>query len=191
MKLFLKAVMISLIVMFSSFVVIVFSIFLFNGLILSSNAPKAIRLLVQAVAPPEDLYSYLVIQDLDISEKGLIKRFEFKNKYAGWHEAGIVLDNFPDDLYFKPLSQRYNLKLKMKVNFYFQNTLILSHVIENEYHPFLGRRGNGFSLTSYDSPNDLPLNKLITCEVIIIAPDKELSIAYGPVRFYISKESDK
>ena len=142
-------------------------------------------------APPKDLYDLLIKEELDISKKGLIKRFEFKNKYAGRHDGGVLLDRFTNDLYFVPLSQRYQLKLKMEVNFFVQNSLILSRVVADEYSPFVGvRKGSGFSFFIYECPKDLPVNKLITCEVIVIEPDSTLNTFYGPVRFYIKKNWD-
>jgi len=175
----------------SILVLTVLAIFILNKSILSSNAPDVMKLIVLAVAPPKDLYDYLINEELDISKKGFTKKFEFKNKYVGRHGVGILLDKFTDDLYFVPLSQRHNLKLKMEVNFYVQNSLILSHVVENKYSPFIGRKWSGFYFFTYDSPKDLPLDKLITCEVKVIEPDRTLNATYGPARFYINKMSDK
>ncbi|MEW6089287.1 MAG: hypothetical protein AB1498_13400 [bacterium] len=164
---------------------------LFNKSILSFNAPKSIRLFVQAIATPKDFYNYLINEELDITKKGLIKRIEFKNKYTGKYDVGVLLDKMSDEIYFKPLSERYNLKLKIQIDFYLQNSLILSYFIENKYDPFIGRNDNGFSFFTYECPKDLAISKLITCELRIIEPDDELYNTYGPVKFYIRKMSDK
>ncbi len=185
------SVMSSVAILLSISLLIVLAILLLNRTILKSDFPKAIRLFVMAFAPPKDLYDDLINEELDISKKGLIKRFEFKNKYAGRHDVGILLDKFTDDLYFKPLSQRYALKLKMEVNFYVQNSRVLSRVVENKYDPFIGRTSKGFSFITYDSPKDLPLDNLIICEVKVVEPDITLNTAYGPARFYVKKMSDK
>lgn len=176
-------------VLVSILILIVLAILLFNGW--SSTTPKTMRRFMQALAPPKDLYDYLINESLDISEKGLTKRFEFRNKYPGRHDIGILLAKFSDDLYFRPLSQRHILKLKMEVNVYSQDALILSRVVENKYDPFIGRKGNGFSFITYESPRDLPIDKLIICEVKVLEPDDQLNTTYGPVRFYIRKMSDK
>jgi hypothetical protein len=178
-------------VLLSILVLTVLAIFILNKSILSSNAPDAMKLIVLAVATPKDFYDYMINEELDISNKGFTKRFEFKNKYVGRHSVGILLDKFTDDLYFVPLSQRYNLKLIMEVDFYTQNSLFLSHVVENKYSPFIGHKLSGFSFFTYDCPKDLPLDKIITCEVKVIEPDSTLNAAYGPARFYIKKMSDK
>jgi hypothetical protein len=164
---------------------------LLNKIILSSEAPKALRLFIMAVAPPNDLYDFLIKEEIDLSEKNSIRHYEFKNKYTGTHDVGILLKKFSADQYFKPISQRYDLKLKLQVNFYMQNRLLLSRVAEHKYDPFLGLNGNGFSFFYYECPEDLPLNKLITCEIQIIEPDSKLLADYGPVSFYIRKMSDK
>jgi hypothetical protein len=184
-------VMSSIGVLLSVLVLTVLALFILNKSILSSNAPDVMKLIVLAVAPPKDFYDYLINEELNVSTKGFTKRFMFKNKYVGRHIVGILLDKFTDDLYFVPIVQRYNLKLIMEVNFYTQNSLILSHLVENKYSPFIGRKWSGFSFFTYDCPKDLPLDKLITCEVKVIEPDSTLNAAYGPARFYINKTSDK
>jgi hypothetical protein len=178
-------------VLLSILILTVLAIIILNKSILSSNTPDVMKLIVLAVAPPKDFYDYLINEEIDVSKKGFTKRFEFKNKYVGRHVVGILLDNFTDDLYFVPLSQRYNLKLIMEVNFYTQNALILSHLVENTYSPFIGRKWSGFSFFTYDCPKELPLDKIITCQVKVIEPDSKLNTAYGPARFYINKMSDK
>jgi len=167
-------------------IVIVLALGLFSGW-----RSDTVRYFMHAIYPPKDLYDFLINESLDISEKGLTKRFEFQHKYPGRHNIGILLANFSDDLYFKPLPQRYILKLKMEVSFYSQGTLIMSRMVENQYDPFLGRRGNGLSFITYKAPQDLPMDKLIVCEVKILEPDGQLYTTYGPTRFYISKMSDK
>lgn len=191
MKTFQIGIMSGFGILLSILMLFVLAIFLLNKAILSSNTPKVMRLIVLAVAPPNDLYDYLTNEGIDVSKKGLIKRFEFRNKYVGRYDVGILLDKFTNELYFVPLSQRYNLKLRMEVNFYVKNLLILSRVVENKYDPFIGRKGKGFSFIIYDCPKDLPHDKLIACEVKVIEPDITLTTTYGPARFYIKKMSDK
>lgn len=140
---------------------------------------------------PKDFYEYLVKEEVGISEKGLTRRYVFSNKYAGNHVAGILLDNFSPDLLFNPLSQKYKLKLKMEVKFYYQNEIVKTYFVDTTYSPFIGQRGSGFSLIYYKSPIDLPLKKQLVCEINIIEPDEELERLYGPIRFYISKMSDE
>jgi hypothetical protein len=178
-------------VLLSIFILIMLAIFLLNKPILNSNAPEVVKDLVTAIIPPKDLYDCLIKEEIDISQKNLIKRIDFKNKYVGRHDIGILLDRFTNDLYFVPLSRRYKLKLKMEVNFYVNDIVVFSSVIENKYDPFIGRDKSGFSFITYDCPKDLPLNKLITCEVKIITPDAMLNTVHGPVRLYIEKTFDK
>lgn len=191
MKTFQICFVSSICILLSILILTVVVIFLFNKSIMSSDSPKELGLIVQTLMPPKDLYDYLINEDLDISKKDTIKSFEFKNIYEGRHDVGILLDKFTDDLYSVSISQRYKLKLKMEVKFYVNNLLVLSDIVEKNYDPFIGRTGRGFSFITYNSPKDLPLNKLIKCEVKIIEPDNVLTTVYGPVRFYIKKMSDK
>jgi hypothetical protein len=161
-----------------------------NRPILSSpHAPEILRDFVTAVIPPYDLYDRLIEEEIDVSKKGLIKRVEFQNKYVGRHDVGILLEKFTANQYF--MHQRYDLKLRMEINFYVDNKLILSRLVENKYYPFLGIDRNGFDFIDYNCPKDLPIKKSITCEVKIIMPDPTLKTVYGPVWLYIRKASDK
>jgi len=100
------------------------------------------------ISPPRDYYKPLLSGALDITKKGLVKRFEFKHKYKGNHSVGIFLNRFSkgDDFFAAP-SQRYRMKLKMEINFYVKNSIVLSKVIKDYgpegYGPFLSLEGGG------------------------------------------------
>jgi len=184
----LRVAIISSIALVTIFIVL--KLFLSGLLLQSPKCPPFIRLLLQLFIAPKDYYEYLINDPLNLTEKGLTKRFKFKNKYIGGYSAGILLDNFSDHSYFKSMSEKYKLKLKMEVNFYQNGNLILSRIVENKYFPFLSLKGSGFAFIIYKSPDDLPSDKLLVCEVKIIESDTELENTYGPVRFYIRKDSD-
>ena len=157
----------------------------------SSCAPPQLRLLLRLFVPPADLNDLLVNEELDISKKGVVKEFEFKNKYLGNHDAGIILGKFTSDLYYVPSEKRYKLKLIMEISFYTDNRLILSRIIEKVYDPFVGGPNrSGFSFVHYKCPEDLPVNKKIIFKVKVIEPDEYLAAHYGPVKFYVAKGSD-
>ena len=161
---------------------------LFNSFVLRTESLNKLRLMVQMLAPPRDLYRYLVREEIDFRKKGLIRRFEYRNKYLGNHEVGILLDNFSDDLYLSP--HPYKLKSKVEIKFYIKHKLVLSRVLDEKYQPFNGATGNGFSLMYYKCPVDLPLDDTILCEITIVEPDVYLFNTYGPVNFFIRKMSD-
>jgi len=137
--------------------------------------------------PPKDYFDYLVNESLDISQIGT-KKFEFRNKYKGKHSVKIVLENFPDDLYFSKNNQIV-WKLKFKIDFYVKDSLVFSST-KNLMEPFVGK-DSGYFILIYECPKDLPINQKIICNVTIIEPDYIFTNKYGPVRFCINKMSDK
>lgn len=171
-------------------VVLLASIIFLRTSILQAGSPKALRILFQRFAPPKDLYDYLVNEEIDLSKDDVVRRFEFKHKYTGKHNVGILLSHMPDELY--ELKQSYfALKVRLEVNFYVGGKLTLSHHLGDEYHPFIGRTGSGLILATYNCPEDLPTDTLVLCEVKVVQPDRDLNRTYGPIKFYIRKMSDE
>lgn len=141
---------------------------------------------------PSDYYMPVVNEEFDISQKGTTKRFIFNLKYDRSYTAGIMLKKYRDSKdYNKSLSERYKTTLQLEINFYVDNVLTLSKEFRGEPSPFYGLYGDGWILVHYKCPEELPINKNITCEVKIIEPDKYLQEHYGPASFYIAKMSDK
>ena len=155
-----------------------------------------IRSIWYLILPPKDYYKPFILDELDLSQKGLVKTFKFKHKNKGNHSVGIYLSRFAkgDDFFAKP-SDRYKLKLKTEITFYVKDSILLSKVIEDygseAYGPFLSPEGGGLIFVFYKTPRDLPINETITCKLKIIEPDKYLNDMYGPAKFYIKKQSDK
>lgn len=152
----------------------------------SETVPPQVRLLIAGTFPPKGLYNYLACEELNIREAGSIQRLVFENRYAGRHEAGIVLTSFPVELY-----RNHRVTLGLRVSFYSEGRLLLSRLVDSEYTPFLGKKDNGFTALIYRAPSDLPLRKPIVCEVEVVKPDQALADAYGPIKFYVRKMSDK
>jgi hypothetical protein len=166
------------------------SIIAFNTRIMTSHSPKSLRLLVQAVAPPTDLYTPLGTVDFDVSQGGLVARVEFVNKYVGQHVVSLLLAKFQEDLYFKDQDHRFRPDLKLMIVFTVGNTVLLKRYVENSYLPFIGKNGSGFSLFEYNVPEELPIAQKIMCEVRIMQGDHRMQKEYGPVRFLVRKASD-
>ena len=148
---------------------------------------KPLRLLVQLFCPPKDLFEFVMDRNIDIAKMDDIQTFEFKIKYVGPYSIGILLDNFSKDLYRK----KYELKLRLKLDFYSDGALLTSKETTDDYTPFFGKRGNGFILSDFISPEEIPLDKKITCKLTIIAPDRELYSKYAPIKLYIQKMSEE
>lgn len=167
------------------------SMIAFNTRIMASNAPMPLRLFIQAVAPPADLYAALGMVDLDVAQGGLVGRLEFSNKYVGQHVVGLLLARFHEDLYFMDRDLRFRPKLKLMVVFTIGDTVVIKRFVENSYDPFIGKDGSGFSLFEYNVPDDLPIAQKITCEVRVIQGDHKMQQEYGPIGFFVRKTSDK
>ena len=84
----------------------------------------------------------------------------------------------------------FTLGLKLKVNFYVNNELVLTKESTSDYYSFFGKHGNGIALFSLYSPKDLPKRKNIKCVIEVKTPDKKLSDTYSPVYVYIQKMSE-
>ena len=175
------------------YVLIVFVLFMSNSISFADEGTymRNVKSFRNWISPPRDYYIPLFKEDFDISKDGLSKEIVFKHNYEGNHSFGILLEHFSDDLYYVPLSKRYKLKLKMEINFYSNNELILTKKIENIYEPFIGDIGRGFSFFTYKVPQELPINKDIVVHIKILETDKYLFETYGPTKLYIEKRSDK
>lgn len=143
------------------------------------------------INPPKNYFKPLVDCELDISQQGIVKKFKFTHRYKGNYNAGIFLSNFDFDVFFAESKYRYKPKLQMEIKFYANNSVIMSKTTGNGYSPILCEHGGGLIFVHYKTPNDLPVDQEIECEVKIITPDKELQDSYGPARFYIRKGSDE
>lgn len=166
-------------------------LYIFNDKILGAECLAKMHFLVNVVAPPTDLYKPLINSEINISDKGKIYTYNYKHKYIGTYDIGIYLDNYSDKLQFVSKDKRYKLKLKLEIKLFYKDKVYLTKVLEENYSPFSGASGSGFSLMYYKCPLDLPVNQDITCEVKVIESDDVLSNNYGPVKFYIQKISDK
>lgn len=147
---------------------------------------KQARLLVQLFCPPKDLFDLVVDKEIDVTNLNNPQSFKFKIKYIGPYTGGILLEKFSDDLYRK----KYELQLRIKLDFYNDNKLLISKETSN-YSPFYGRRGDGLMLFEFKSPEDIPIDAEIICKSTILATDEYLSQQYGSMRLYIQKESEE
>jgi hypothetical protein len=148
---------------------------------------KQAKLWVHLFCPPKDLFDLVVDEEIDVTNLNNLQLFKFKLKYIGPYAGGILLEKFSDNLY----RNRYELQLRIKLDFYKDNKLLISKKIGNNYSPFYGRKGNGLMLFEFKSPGDIPIDTEITCKSTILVTDEYLSKQYGPMRLYIQKESEE
>lgn len=143
------------------------------------------RLWVQIFCPPKDLFDLVVNKKIDLSKLNDSQLFTFTVKYVGSYKGGILVDMMGDDFY------NYDLKLRMKLNFYKEGALLITKETTNDRIPFYGKRGNGFILFEFSCPEDIPIDTEIRCELTVLTVDKALDRQYGSVRLYIQKVSEE
>ena len=139
---------------------------------------------------PEDLYELIVKTEIDITKITGSTSSKFQIKYDGPYSFGILLKNISTDDYNKKESKPIDLRLKLE--FYESNQLIFTTKSNvSAFSPFLGLRGNGIQLGTFETPTHIPLMKEIKCKATVLAPDETLQKQYGSVWFYIQKQSEK
>lgn len=171
---------------FLFFIIFILTLFL-RAPISKGKILKPARLLVQFLCPPKDLFDMVIDEKIDIASKGEIPPFMFKIKYIGPYNVGILLNKFNDNW----CRNKRSLQLRLKLDFYSNDILLISKESTDKYEPFYGRRGNGFILFSFDSPAEIPIDTYITCKAMVLIADKELDAQCGPARLYAQKLSEE
>jgi hypothetical protein len=172
---------------------LLYTILLLQGKIaISKWTPKGLSIMAQATAPPADLDELLVSVPLDIAAKGSTAEAHFTNKYAGRYDVGVLLSGYNSYWMDKPRHGLASLKLKLHVEFFSRQSLLLVRGVDADAGPFCSpHTGNGLWLSSYECPDDLPLDEEITCHVTVVEPDRELSVRFGSAIFFMQKSVGK
>lgn len=134
--------------------------------------------------PPSDLYTPLVLKELNLSRKGAVIEEEFINKYKGSYDLGIYVNNRLES----------DAKLNCQLNITISNNsgVVLENILEEQVFIFWGweQGKGGVALLIYEAPRDLPLNENLMIRVEVLEPDLEFSKKYGPSSFFVRKMSD-
>lgn len=158
---------------------------LMNKTILRSNSSAALRLTVQIVAPPRDLYEPLATASIDLHTVGAKSRIEFSNKYSGAHEFGILLPSASGLASFDtPIPD-----VKLGIECFEQGRSVLSRIISGG-SPFAGKYGNGISLASYSCPEDLPIEQPLLCEISVKEALRTSGESFKNAILFARKRSD-
>lgn len=149
----------------------------------STTAPIFIKSLVTLFLPPRDLYTPLATREIEISSVSELVPLKFQNKYLGWHSIRIFYEK-SDSI---PLVEKINLSSKIQC--YIGNKLILSKdIVYGE--PYLAEGGVGFILTTYEVPDDLPLDVMINCGIYLYSDSRAKLAQFGKLKFIVQKFSD-
>ncbi len=172
----------------ASFVIIigilVGALSVFNTYILRSEVPTAVKTLTQLMFPPNDLYNKLAETSLDSNKLDKIN-ISLSHKYSGRYQIGLLFSNFDSGLYWN----KKRLDMEIDATCFLGNNILLKRRMTDAY-PFLSKEGGGYALDVYSVPNDLPLDELVTCELIFLKFKNTLFDKLGNTKLYVQKFSD-
>lgn len=141
--------------------------------------------------PPKDLFDLVINKDIDVTTTGEVASVIFRLKYDGPYNAGVYLAKLPNNGLPRDGTHKYDFKLRVRMDVFQGDQLLFSESSTSDYYSFMGLRGNGLCLLSFNVPEDVPLKKELTCKVTVLVPDKASNKHFGPVSFYIQKASEK
>jgi len=148
---------------------------------------KSYRPLVQIFFPPSDLYHPVLDEKINIAATDQSYTFKFKLKYIGPYYVCIAMYGLDDELH----GTEYDLKLKIKINFYKDKDLLLAVSPTDNYDKSWGLgRGKGAIECEFVSPEQIPIDTNITCEVIVLTADPNLAGHCKP-SILISRQSEE
>jgi len=147
---------------------------------------KFARSHVQLFCPPKDLYKFILNEQIDIAKIDNIQTFSFKLKYIGPYRVVIVLDGFSGKLY----REGYDLKLRVKLDFYKDDVLLISKIPTDNYDKFWALK-EGKIDCDFNSPEDIPIDTEVTCKVTILATDEYLRSQCTGARLCMSRRSEE
>ncbi len=140
------------------------------------------------IFPPSDLYDLIVNEKILIGEVGYRKVIDFTIKYTGLYSMGIIFDRFP--LKYQK-SQHNQLLLRLKLDFFDEDSLIFSKETGDSILDFASKQGNGLWLAKFNTANTIPINKTIRCKLEVLSSDQSFTEQYGDSIFFIKKASEK
>lgn len=111
------------------------------------------------------------------------KTFAFSHRYVGSYTAGIFVAG-PVSLHEPP-----RIEERLKLHCVSGGTSFVVDNLGATPSPFLGLRGNGYSLVRYEVPRDLPQGTETQCTLRTFGAGQLVS-RFGQTEFYVAKESD-
>jgi hypothetical protein len=150
-----------------------------EGKLLGSLRPYYTLLL-----PPQDLYEPVVRFDIGPAHQETTQTFAFSHRYVGSYTAGIYVEK-TFSLHETPA---WDARLELRCTS--GGASLIVEDLGAKPSPFLGLRGNGFSLLSYQVPRDLPQGTKTQCRLRVIGGGEQLVTRFGQTEFFVAKASD-
>ena len=140
-----------------------------------------------SIFPPNNLYSPLVNQELDLSGTVPKYRFSYRQDYVGSYLIGLRLKHPPHD-FWSPVTTSAKITIR----------LIDGKQTFQEWTSFSwadrfsgGPSDSGVLLGSYKVPNNVPVGSDVELEVNIEKPDSSFYARYGEAVFFVKRAADQ
>jgi hypothetical protein len=146
------------------------------------------RLGAQMLAPMRDLYTNILEQPISVAVGGRRFQYRFSNRYAGRHVFGLLARR---DIELAPISS-YSQRLAISISCGVEKSILFEKERQETFYPLWRPMDHrqGFALFTYMVPQDLPLGRVVNCDVTINEGDEEFANRYGIYAFYAEKQSE-
>jgi hypothetical protein len=142
---------------------------------------------------PEDYFEPLCKMEIDVSKAGKYKT-EFKHKYYGNHEIILSIEGEP----FVSSDQIGKVDFRLNLKFIFDDKTVSIDVdcntdLEIKKYVEEGERKRKYrdiDIFMYETPKDLPMNKIIELEIEIVRLDEDFTRLYGKQKLSLKKTLD-
>ena len=147
------------------------------------------RLAAQMLVPMRDLYTNVLEQPISVAVGGRRFQYRFSNRYAGRHVFGLLARRHID---LSPISSP-SQALAISISCGVEKSILFEKERQEHFSPWWRPmdRHQGFILFTYIVPQDLPLGRVVNCDVTINEGDEEFANRYGIYAFYAEKQSEE
>ena len=136
-------------------------------------------------SPPQDLYSPLIVIDIDLSDRSNFQ-FSYEHRHKGPHALGLEVE------YKVPLGvSRYDWGGRFKVTCTAREGRQLQRDCGQSPSPWWGDRKSGFYLIYFSVPQDLPVAEPIECIFEVLECGTWNTDQYGDAALFVQRISDK
>ena len=173
------------IIIFFAILILILAVYILRKPICKGKYLPFARKLVHLFCPPEDLYTVLLDEPLDVSVRGS-NEYEITFNYIGPYRISVFPRSLSDEL----KGQEYDTTLEMSMEFYVDGNSVLEKNPMLNYKKSWGLgRGRGIPSCKIQIPTELPLDTKVTCILTIIEPDEYLN-QKSDMRIIIGKQSE-
>jgi hypothetical protein len=153
--------------------------------VLEGRAFPVLRPLYLLLLPPSDLYKPLVELSIDLTGSNKFEA-KFEHRYAGLYVVALAVEHRID-----MASKGYSFDGELVLEVSSSDARQFTRVLGQELSPYWSASKNGFELTRYRVPEELPRGKTLKATLDVPRPAPEFHRKYGAARLIIAKTSEK